>query len=121
LQLNRINSREKLAQISFLAAGLPAETRRLLVDEDYFRSKARSFTTAKTFLSSDTYNRLKIIANFKERDEAMQFVKSLADLSQILAEKTLNPAKLALLSDCLDGLSRNGSLKAQLTHLAVNF
>ncbi|MDR1197220.1 MAG: AAA family ATPase [Candidatus Nomurabacteria bacterium] len=121
LQTIRNKPEKKLTQIAFLGRGLPAEIKRLSENDDYFQGRSRSFAIAKEFLGANTYNRLKIVANLKERPEAIAFVRSLANLSQILAEKAPNPAKLAILSDILDGLAQNGGLKAQLTHLAVNF
>jgi hypothetical protein len=110
----------KRRQIEFLANGLPAEIKRLIENEDYFRTKARNFEIAKTFLNSKTYDRLRQISALKTRAEAIEFLSALARLTTILTEKQPSHTNLSLISDVLDNLNQNGNIKAQLTYLATN-
>lgn len=68
------------------------------------------------WFSISVYDRLKIIAKVKTREEGIAFVKT------ITATALNDPgcaANLPLLSDTLDRLSQNGNVKLQLTNLAV--
>jgi replication-associated recombination protein RarA len=119
--LGDVKPASKRRQIEFMAAGLPAEMRRLSADDDYFRTRARVFEQAKTYLSSTTYDRLKIISTFKNRDEAREFVEVLARLVSLLAAKSDQSTRLDRLSQTADNLAANGNIKAQMTCLALTF
>jgi hypothetical protein len=119
--LSSIKPESKQKQIEFMAAGLPAEIRRLSEDDEYFRRRARLFEQAKAYVNSTTYDRLKIIPEFKTRDDARDFVSALAKLVGILAAKSDKSSELDVLSKVLDNLSHNGNTKAQMTYLALNF
>ncbi|MCL1929768.1 hypothetical protein FWF93_01390 [Candidatus Saccharibacteria bacterium] len=70
-----------------------------------------------TWFTLPTYDRLKIVAKIKSREEAIELVQSMA----ANATKDSSRAKnLPLLSDTLDRLAQNGNVKIQLTNLAVN-
>lgn len=110
----------KQQQITFLAAGLPAEINRLIVDDEYFRAKVRNFELAKKFLAADTYAKLSLISKIAKREEALDFVDALARLLVILEETRPQPKNLLLVNDVTDNLHQNGNTRAQLTYLATN-
>jgi len=63
------------------------------------------------------YERLKMVAKIKTREEGLKLAKSVA------TEATGRPEhakSLPLISDTLDRLTQNGNVKLQLTNLAVN-
>ncbi|MDL2327346.1 AAA family ATPase [Ruminococcaceae bacterium OttesenSCG-928-A11] len=108
----------KQRQIEFIANGLPAEVCRLRDDEIYFRTKAKLYEDAKKYLNASVYEKLIYIPNFKNREEALEFLFIVSKLAQM---KSTNPKTLAVLSDVIDNLSHNGNIKAQLTYLATNW
>jgi len=116
----------KKTQIKFLAASRPAEIYRLNGDEQYFRAVASSVETAKNFLQSKEFGRLKIVAETNSRDGAITLVKNVAKLLTLTAAKTetknanRTAANLQLVSTTLDNLAQNGNARAQLMNLAIN-
>jgi hypothetical protein len=108
----------KQSQILFMSQGLPAETIRLIEDDDYFRAQARRFAEIKQFINASTYQRLVAMSKIKQRDEALSFVNGLAKITALAPEKS---DSFSLLSDVIERLSKNGNLKAQLTYLANNY
>lgn len=71
---------------------------------------------AESWLNSGVFDRLKTIKSIKNRDEAVVFVQSLADLIKISPEYIhLAP----IVSGTLDRLHQNGNTKAQLLNLAL--
>jgi DNA polymerase III delta prime subunit len=119
--LANIKPEARRRQIEFIASGRPAEICRLSGDDAYFHNLSRQFERAKSYLKASAYERLKLVSEIKNRDEAVEFVKALAHLSELLAAKSNQAGRLAVLSSVLDNLVNNGHLKAQLTFLALNF
>ena len=117
---------DKRTKIAFLAGGKPAETLRLLNDEQYYRNMASLAESAKKFISGDTYEKLKIISGIKKRDEATDFVQTTASLLLFLSKsrKIPNLAEnlevIEVIDAVLNNLHQNGNVKAQLTYLATN-
>ena len=110
----------KRQQITFLASGLPAEIKRLIADEEYFRKRVRNFELAKNFLGADKYEKLSLISKITKRDEAIDFSNALARLLVMLEETRPQPKNLLLVNDVVDNLCQNGNIRAQLTYLATN-
>lgn len=67
----------KLAQLEFLAQGLPAELTRLINDEVYFNARAAIIHDAREFLQADTYTKLCLIQKYKNnREAALNLIES---------------------------------------------
>lgn len=111
----------KKSQIEFMAKGLPAETVRLLEDEEYFRTKARLFEDVKKFINSTTYERLISVSKLKDRLQVVDFINTLSKVTTLMVAKTGKVESLKLLSDVLERVVKNGNIKAQLTYLAINY
>lgn len=72
----------KRQQITFLAAGLPAELARLSDDEEYFRIRTSQMQLAKTLLEASSYDAVaKLI---KEKLDRTQAVKAIEDATHLL-------------------------------------
>ncbi len=113
----------KLSQMLFIATGRPAEIRRMMESDDYFRERARINETAKKFIGANTYDRLIIVGGKKNRDEASDFVTALANLLMFMMARADTPnltQNLELASAALDRLLQNGNVRAQMTFLATN-
>lgn len=112
------------AQIQFLAARRPAELRRLLADETYFRTKAAAMETAKSFLQGGKAARLKIITQTDGRDAALALANDVAQLLMLTATRVggaeTAAANLQLAAAVLDNLAANGNVRLQLLYLATN-
>lgn len=114
---------DKRTKIAFLASGKPAETIRLLNDEDYYRDMAISAENAKKFISGKTYDKLVIISGIKKRDEATNFVQIVANLLLFLSNSREIPRlseNLIVIDEVLNNLRQNGNVRTQLTYLATN-
>ena len=115
---------DKRQKITFLATGKPAETFRLVNEEEYYRNMAVVAEYAKKFISGKTLDRLKIVSVIKKRDEAKTFVQTIANLLLFLTNKREIPnmaEKLDVVSSVADNLRQNGNIRAQMTYLATNF
>lgn len=113
----------KQAQMLFLAGDRPAELKRMLESDEYFRSRAKSSEIAKEFIAADTYSRLRIIAGMKNRDEAISFTNALANLLifMLMRSEAVNLIRnLDVTAQVIDNLTQNGNVRAQMTYLATN-
>ncbi|MDR1300669.1 MAG: hypothetical protein LBK50_03085 [Candidatus Nomurabacteria bacterium] len=78
-------------------------------------------TEARKWLDSSIYERLIAIAKIKKRDEAVEFVRNIAQpLPQLATENPKLVKSADIISTTLDNLIQNGNVKAQLTNLAIN-
>lgn len=115
--------REKATKIKFLANQKPAEIKRLIDDEEYFNAKSLYIEKAKAFLQSETYERLIMISDFKDRTDAKHLCVSIAHIL-LLVVSGANSAKIAkqldLISQSIDNISQNGNVRVQLLNLALN-
>jgi DNA polymerase III subunit delta' len=67
----------KQTQLLFLANGRPAEITRLVENEEYFTKRASVIGDARTLITAESYQRLKLIQQYKgERDNALQLIDS---------------------------------------------
>ena len=112
-------SAQKLVQVKFIAANLPAEAARLLTNEEYFRGKSAELSAARDFLAGETSRKMEIIANISSRDEALVFAKNIAKF--LSRNPGRNFAKnIALVSATTENLAANANVKIQLLALALN-
>jgi DNA polymerase-3 subunit delta' len=70
-----INDPTKIAQLEFLASGLPAELSRLAKDDSVFAENAKIIGDARTFLQATAYKKLLIVHEYRQdRARALQLV-----------------------------------------------
>jgi replication-associated recombination protein RarA len=72
----------KKQQITFLAAGLPAELARLIKDDEYFRIRASEMQLAKLLLESTSYDAVAKL--MKEKLDRSQAVRAIEDATRLL-------------------------------------
>src|SRR5690606_5440553 len=65
---------KRYRQTMFLAHGRPAELIRLAADEEHFEQQASLITDARTFLQSNSYERLVIIKKYSDRPGSLHFL-----------------------------------------------
>ena len=74
----------KTRQITFLAAGLPAELARLIDDEEYFRVRSSEMQLAKTLLEATPYDAVAKLMKAKlDRSQAVKAIEDAARLLQL--------------------------------------
>lgn len=73
-----VEDKAKLSQLQFLASGLPAELTRLIKDSVYFQKRAAFINDARAFVTSSSYQKLKIIHQYKnDRESVLQLLNSI--------------------------------------------
>lgn len=109
----------KLAQLRFVAEGLPAEILRLVHDEDYFTAMVKRMSQAKQLLGGDVYQRMSTLLGTKQaRSEA------LALLSAMVTLLTRQPRQehselLARVLEAHDRIEAGGNLRLQMAAAVV--
>lgn len=115
----------KRTQVKFLANRCPATMGRLINNPDDFAKAAQQMTSAKQFITGNTDFRLGLVAQFKDRADAIEFIGMLANLTEYIHKSgsiqydTRLARNLQLISTIADRLNTNGNVKAQLLNLAV--
>ena len=117
-------AKDRRTRILFLAAGLPAETLRLIQDEQYYRERVSLFEQAKLFVQGKEYDRLKITSEIKDRKTAVDLLYSISRIVAMTAPKSKSPLataqQLQILGQAIDNLNQNGNVRAQLVSIALN-
>lgn len=113
----------KRAQLLFIADGLPVELKRLAEDEAYFSERVVIVRDARTFISGNHYERLKIAHAYKDsRKKALQLIDdSLKQLRQTVA-KTGDvevASRIPKLISAYDAIVQNGNVRVQLAATLV--
>lgn len=117
-------AKDRRTRILFLAAGLPAETLRLIQDEQYYRERVSLFEQAKLFVQGKEYDRLKLASEIKDRKTAVDLLYSISRIVAMTAPKSKSPLataqQLQILGQAIDNLNQNGNVRAQLVSIALN-
>lgn len=117
-------AKDRRTRILFLAAGLPAETLRLIQDEQYYRERVSLFEQAKLFVQGKEYDRLKLTSEIKDRKTAVDLLYSISRIVAMTAPKSKSPLataqQLQILGQVIDNLNQNGNVRAQLVSIALN-
>lgn len=117
-------AKDRRTRILFLAAGLPAETLRLIQDEQYYRERVSLFEQAKLFVQGKEYDRLKLTSEIKDRKTAVDLLYSISRIVAMTAPKSKSPLataqQLQILGQAIDNLNQNGNVRAQLVSIALN-
>lgn len=113
----------KQTQLLFLASGRPAEIARLAGDENYFAKRASIISDARTLITAESYQRLKLIQQYKgERDGALQLLDSA--LAILRFSLTANPqikvlSQLDKLLAAREQIAANQSVTLQLARAVL--
>lgn len=109
----------KLAQLRFVADGLPAEITRLARDAAYFEDMARRMSRAKQLLEGDTYQRTAALLSAKlDRSEALGLLASVITL--LTRQPRQEHAELlSRILTAYDRIERGGNQRLQVAAAVV--
>lgn len=112
---------EKVAQLLFIASGLPAELMRLVHDEALQRRRIDSAQKAKQFLMGNQFERLVIVSSISSKDSALDVI----DMSLRMLKVQLSQQQAVLTLQRIDALLMarekivaNGNVRTQLLRIA---
>lgn len=118
-----INDQKTRVQLSYLAAGLPAELTRLVADQAYFKQRAEAMADTRTFLTGSVYERLLIIhAYHQDRSKALQLIDSCLVVTERSLRAKPQPNLVSQLEALLavrDKIEANGNIRLQLMAFVV--
>lgn len=112
----------KRSQLLFMADGLPAELTRLAADDAYFTSRVQIVRDARSFLSGNHYDRLKLAHSYKDdRQMALQLVTDTLNLVRlnVTEGKTDLIPKIDQLLKAYERIEGNGNIRLQLASAMV--
>jgi hypothetical protein len=118
-----ITDATKQAQLLFLANGLPAELTKLATDEGYFAQFAGLIQDARTFITADTYQKLRLIQKYRNnREEALRFIDSIMNILRYTLQS--NPQhklieQLERLLEARERIAANQSIPLQLANAVL--
>lgn len=119
-----IKDQKKLAQIKFMAEGLPAEITRLAQDDEYFKIRTQSIKAAKEFIQGTTYK--KLVTSYQignDRQKALSLLQDAAHITEVSIKQNPSPNLAGLLSNIIfaqEKLLADGSIRSQLLRLALS-
>lgn len=105
---------QKKAQLSFIAAQLPAELHRLASDDQLFRNRATQMGLAKQLLEAGAYKRTALL--HKEKLDRSQALGLIEDMIALLMRNPApeSPHKISKLLNSIESLSGGGNIKLHL-------
>lgn len=111
------------SQILFMAAGLPAEIKRLVDDNDHFAARVAIMRDARNLLQDDAYSKLLVAQLYKDRrDDALQLLQ---DAAKIIRRTMSAKPNLQLrqqidrLLATYDHIAANGNIRLCLAQLVL--
>jgi len=111
------------SQILFMAAGLPAEMKRLVDDSDHFTARVAIMRDARNLLQDETYNKLLIAHLYKDRrDDALQLLQDAAKIIRrtMSAKPSLQLRRqIDRLLTTYDHIAANGNIRLCLAQLVL--
>ena len=117
--LDTLQDSTKRQQLSYIANGLPAELRRLLHDEQYFRAVAVQATLAKQLVESAPYERLVVLQ--KEKFDRKSALALLQRMLQFLARSRSDSVveRSTELLKSYEAIERGGNIRLHLARAMV--
>lgn len=113
---------KKLAQLQFIAAGLPAEITRLLADDAYFADKAAAMADARTFLQGTSFERIAVAFRYNQRENALRLLDCALTILRRSVSRQPEPRLIAQLDKFLaahEAIDANHHVRLQLTQLVL--
>lgn len=116
---------QTLQQLLFVAAGRPAALITMLGDDTAFTYHKTIMGTAKKLLAATSYERLAMVgAITKDRSELTLTLEAMAHMLRLQLAHDPKPQWTRLadaLQECLQRLRENGNMRAQVTHLFLQY
>lgn len=110
-------------KLTFVAAGLPAEIHRMHADAVYFEKRSKLVRDARTFLTSNGYDKLLIASEYaNDRDMGVELLQVVGRLLMMTSKSTATESTIHLMmavSDSIDWLKQNANVRLQLMSLAL--
>lgn len=123
LRAHHVTAPTALQQMLFIASGRPAELVRLADNKEHFESEAKLVRLARDFLTVSSYERLALISQVSGREEAKEFVETIANVLKFTSERDADAAKRSpaeTLETVAARLAANGHVRTQLMYLAMH-
>lgn len=109
----------KQSQLLFLAEGLPAELTRLAQDVEYFAQNARIITDARTLITADPYQKLRLVHSYKQdRTACLKLIDSTIAILRYTLQSKPQASLIMQLKSLLEARERiaaNQNIALQLT------
>lgn len=118
-----VEDAKKCAQLTFIAAGLPAKLARLVGDSDYFADEAKAMGDARTFIQGTTFEKLALVSTYAaSREKAIQLIDS--SLMIVRRSVSNNPEprfvhQLERLLAAREAIDANHHIKLQLAQIVL--
>lgn len=118
-----VTDAKKLAQLRFIAEGLPDELERLATDDEYFKNASALVKDAKDLLSVPSYDKLLVINGYRDdRVRAMLLIR--AAINIVRKSLSTKPSgdhvvQLERLLEAEDRLRENGNVRIVLSRLVL--
>jgi replication-associated recombination protein RarA len=113
----------KLAQLLFLASGLPAQLTRLTKNDEYFSQHAAIINDARNFITADLYQKMRLIQKYRSsREEALRLIDSTMTILHFSLQTKQQPKiieQLARLLVAREGIAANQSIPLQLAQAVL--
>lgn len=124
LKSHGVNDETRLAQLLYVASGLPAELTRLSSEGVDFDRLLSSVTLARQFIEGSAYDRLIVVNRLKDdREGALKFIDTTIMLLKRTMKGTEDPRSTLRLIDNLLGahevIRANGNVRLQLAAAVV--
>lgn len=111
----------KKKQIEHIAKGLPRETNKLSQDDEYFTKRSNEMSTAKTFLQSDSYNKLVTIHKIsKDKATTLQLLLDCAHIIETMLRLKPNNQLVTQLNNIVkvyENINEDRNIRIQLMRL----
>lgn len=118
-----ITDAKKLAQLRFIADGLPAELTRLIASDDYFAARAGAMSDARTFIQGTSFERVTVAFRYgASRDRALQLLDSALTIlrrSVSAHPETRLVTQLERTLAAREAIDSNHHVRLQLTQLVI--
>lgn len=122
IKQNNVVEAKKVAQLQFIAAGLPAEIVRLLASDDYFADKASAMSDARTFLQGTSFERMAVAFRYTQREKALQLLDSALMILRRSLSRQPEQKLVAQLDKFLaarEAIDANHHVRLQLAQLVI--
>ena len=118
-----VSDQQTIAQLLYLAEGLPEELYRLITDQTYFAQAAEITKDARSFLQAATYQQLVTAHRYsKDRQKAVSLVRSATRLTEKSLRANPQPAHVDTLKKLLkteEYLAANTNVKLALMYFVL--
>lgn len=118
-----ITDATKRIQLKFIADGLPSELKRLVEDEEYFKSRAQRMNDARHLLQASSYEKLLMIQKYQtNREDALQLLDSAIHITR---HTVINKPQQALimqmegLLELRERIAANQNIRLQLADFVL--